>query len=103
MVKIPSNQIITSDGTTQLVQAITKSMQVTATVYNDQVNTYSSGMKQTFASDATNAGMAFGGVSADPSSLVANDFWFRSDLGYLSYYDVNTVRRIPALGKANTW
>jgi len=38
------------------------------------------GIKKTFQADATNAGIRLVGVTADPSSLVAGDIWFRSDL-----------------------
>lgn len=46
-------------------------------------NTFTAGAKQTFTSNGTNAGIAIGGVSSDPSSINTGDLYFRSDLGQL--------------------
>src|SRR5205823_3422126 len=43
------------------------------TVFTDQANSYTAGMKQSVQASATNAGFNFGGVSADPSSAGSGD------------------------------
>lgn len=58
----------------------TKAQDPATSVYTDQANTYTAGMKQTFGASTTTAGLSFGGVTADPSSLVDGDHWFRTDL-----------------------
>lgn len=65
---------------TDITGAITKAQSFTTTVFTDQANTYAAGSKQTFGSSATTAGLSFGGVAADPSTLVDGDHWFRADL-----------------------
>jgi hypothetical protein len=55
-------------------------------VQTNQANSYTAGDKQTFKASATTAGLAFGGVTADPSSPVAGDVDFRTDLGSLGIY-----------------
>lgn len=69
-------------------------------VFNNQANSYTTGMKQTFQSSATTAGFGFGGVTADPSSLTSGDVWFRSDLGKLQYRDGTITRYV--VGEALT-
>ncbi len=71
-------------------------------VYNNQANTYGAGMKQTFQSSATTSGFNFGGVTADPSSLVSGDHWYRSDLGKLYYRDGTISRPLVAEALAQT-
>jgi hypothetical protein len=51
--------------------------------YTRQVNTYTAGSKQTFASNTTTAGMGHTGVATDPSSLANGDSWYRTDTGRL--------------------
>ena len=63
-------------------------------VFNNQANSYTTGMKQTFQSSATTAGFSFGGITADPSSLTSGDVWFRSDLGKLQYRDGTITRYV---------
>lgn len=70
-------------------------------VYTDQANTYSSGQKQTFTSSGATAGLAFAGVSADPSGQVNGDIWYRSDLGLIRYYNGSSVISL-ATGSAIT-
>ena len=56
-------------------------------------NTYTAGAKQTFAGNTVNAGIGFGGgLTANPSSLVTGDFWFRLDEGKFRYYDGTVAR-----------
>ena len=58
----------------------------TTTVYTDQANSYSAGMKQTFQGDGTNAPINLG-AGVTPSSLVNGDVWitatglFRARIG----------------------
>ncbi len=40
--------------------------------------TYTAGVKQTFAPDATNAGLNVGSLAGDPSSLANGDIWYNS-------------------------
>jgi hypothetical protein len=67
--------------------SLAKGRQHSATVYNDQANTFGAGFKQIFTPSATTAGLNHAGVTADPSSLAAGDLWFRSDLGHLKWRD----------------
>ena len=60
--------VSTSSGTTTINTG-------TNVVVNNLANTYAAGKKQTFQADGTNAGMRFGGVTSDPSSLSAGDMW----------------------------
>ncbi len=71
-------------------------------VFNNQANSYTAGMKQIFQSSATTAGFNFGGVIADPSSLISGDYWFRSDLGKFFYRDGTTSRPLVAEALAQT-
>jgi hypothetical protein len=68
---------------TDISGTATSSQLPAATVYNNQANTYTAGMKQSFGSSATTAGVAFGGVAANPSSLSNGDLWYRSDTNHL--------------------
>lgn len=63
-----------------------------AYVKNNQANTYSAGMKQTFQASATTAGLSFGGVTANPSGASTGDMWYRSDVGKFGYNDGSTNR-----------
>lgn len=67
------------------------------TVLNNQANTYTAGSKQTFASSSTTAGEGFSGVSADPSTLVAGDRWWRTDLKRQRVYDGSTPQSLAYL------
>ena len=62
-------------------------------VYNNQANTYSAGKKQTFQTDATNAGLAFGGVTVNPSALANGDVWYRSDTKHVQLFDGTTAHQ----------
>jgi len=46
--------------------------------------------KQTFGPDATNPGINFGGVTANPSAAAGGDVWFRSDLNLFLGFDSTT-------------
>lgn len=61
-------------------------------VQNNQANTYTAGNKQSFSSSATTAGARHVGVTADPSSPVAGDFWYRSDTALYSGYTTGVHR-----------
>jgi len=82
--------------------ALTSAYLPATLVYNNQANAYTAGMKQTFAADATNAGLRFSGVTANPSVLAGGDMWFRSDDGFMRYYDGTTVRTLVNLAGAQT-
>jgi hypothetical protein len=43
-------------------------------------NSYTAGARQTFQASASTAGINFGGVAADPSTLAEGDTWYRTDL-----------------------
>jgi hypothetical protein len=71
-------------------------------VSNSQANTYTAGMKQTFAGNATNAAINLAGLTANPSSLTAGDLWFRSDLGKMTFYDGASSQSIVTEASAQT-
>jgi hypothetical protein len=71
-------------------------------VKTDQANSYTAGMKQTVTADATNSGLKFGGVTANPSSLSAGDMWFRSDVGKLTYFDGGTAQSVVSENSVQT-
>ncbi|HEY6991531.1 MAG TPA: hypothetical protein VH369_24260, partial [Bryobacteraceae bacterium] len=58
-----------------------------ANVHTNQANTYAAGKKQTFSASITTAGEAFAGVASDPSTTIAGDRWFRTDLHHMRIYD----------------
>lgn len=92
----------TITGATWDGNPITSAYLPASIVYNDQANTYTAGSKQTVVADATNAGFRFIGVAVDPSSLTGGDMWFRSDDGFMRYYDGTTVRTFVNLAGAQT-
>ena len=57
--------------------ALEKARQHAATVYNDQANTYTAGMKQTFQNSAATAGLNLA-TSADPSAPAQGDLWLNA-------------------------
>src|SRR5712692_2861672 len=63
-------------------------------VYNDQANTYTAGKKQKFQTDATDAGLAFSGVTADPGTLANGDVWYRSDLKHVQVFAGTTTHEV---------
>lgn len=73
-------------------RSLVKSDLPATVVHNDQANGYTAGMKQTFRSNTTSAGLSFGGVTADPGTVAAGDLWYRPDLGKIKYYDGTTVK-----------
>lgn len=85
-----TNLSISSSGTTHTLvwlSALAKNRQHAATVYNDQANVYTAGMKQTVQASASTAGLNFAGVTSDPSSPAAGDRWYRSDLNHMRFRD----------------
>ncbi len=60
------------------------------------------GIKKTFQANATNAGLRLQGVTANPSTLVAGDIWYRSDSGSLLYRDATTSRTLANLTGTQT-
>jgi hypothetical protein len=65
-------------------------------------NTYTPGATQIFGSNATNAGVSFGGITADPSSLTTGNFWYRTDLNKFRYFDGTTTRSLVSEQLAQT-
>lgn len=92
-----------AESCTAAVTASTGLSDSAALVRNNQANTYTAGSKQTFASNATTAGAAFGGgITADPSSVSAGDFWYRADLGTFGFRNATAVDALVAGGRALT-
>lgn len=90
-----------AESCTAAVTASTGLSDSSALVRNNQANTYTAGNKQTFASNATTAGAAFGGgITADPSSVSAGDFWYRTDLGTFGFRNATAVDALVAGGRA---
>lgn len=65
-----------------------------AVVKNNQTNTYTAGARQVFQSSATTAMWNFPALTGDPSALSQGDFWYRSDLFLLGYYQGSGVKSI---------
>lgn len=92
-----------AESCTAAVTASTGLSDSSALVRNNQANAYTAGNKQTFASNATTAGAAFGGgITADPSSVSAGDFWYRTDLGTFGFRNATAVDALVAGGRALT-
>lgn len=72
--------------------ALTSTYLPATTVYTGQANSYTAGMKQTFAASATTAGFAFAGVTADPSGPASGDMWYRSDTSKVCFRDTGATR-----------
>lgn len=64
--------------------------------------TYTAGMKQTFQSDATNAGMNFAGVASDPSSLSNGDLWHNTTSNSMKVRLNGTTRILANTDEAQT-
>lgn len=60
------------------------------------------GIKKTLQANATNAGLRLAGVSANPSTLVAGDIWYRTDLEKLLYRGTSAARLLVAEALAQT-
>lgn len=91
-----------SAHTTTKITTTNKALLNSAIAYNDQLNTFSAGKKQTMQADATNAGFRLAGVAADPSVNVLGDLWLRSDLLKFRYYDGATIRNLVTEQLAQT-
>ena len=65
---------------------------LTNVVSTSTAQTINQGIKKTFQANAVNAGLALSGVSADPSSLVDGDIWYRDDTDALQYYAGTSVQ-----------
>ncbi len=77
--------------------ALAKNRLLSTTVFTDQTNTYTPGMKQTFSASAVMAGEGFAGVTVDPSTLASGDRWFRTDTKRVRVYDGSTAQTIAWL------
>jgi hypothetical protein len=85
------------DGTARIAKAQGHS----ATVYNDQANTYSTGSKQTFQNSGTTAGFNLAS-SADPSTPAQGDVWVNtSDLKFRGAAATQTAERQANKGVAS--
>src|SRR5437870_5461298 len=74
---------------------ITNSHLPSSVVYNNQVNTFAAGFKQTFTANSTYAGLNIAGISVNnPTGLAAGDLWFRLDLKHLHFYDGLTTHQL---------
>jgi hypothetical protein len=83
--------------------ALTSAYLPSATVYNNQANTYTAGMKQSFQSNVSNAAINIAGVSGDPSSLSNGDIWHNSTGNTLKYRANGTTRTIANLDEVQTF
>jgi hypothetical protein len=72
-------------------------------VRTDQPNTYTAGMKQTFAASPATAGEGFSGTSSDPTTLAVGDLWFRTDLHHLRIYDGTTGQTVMYQSDTLPW
>jgi hypothetical protein len=63
--------------------ALAKSRQNPATAYLDAVNSWSPGIKQTFAPNSTTPGFNPGSVAGNPSTLSNGDLWYDSAVNLL--------------------
>ncbi len=61
-------------------------------------NSYAAGAKQTFQASASTAGMNFGGVASDPSTLAEGDTWYRTDLHVTRQYQNGVAVTVGATG-----
>ena len=82
-----SSNVLTLGWSGQLA----KVRQHSATIYNDQSNTYVAGNKQNFAPNATNASFNVGSVNGNPSALTNGDFWRDSATGKIRVYENGSV------------
>ena len=74
---------------------ITNAHLPSSVVYNNQVNTFAAGFKQTFTANSTYAGLNIAGISVNnPTGLAAGDLWFRLDLKHLHFYDGLTTHQL---------
>ena len=88
-------------GFSNLSGAASKAQQHAATVYTDQANTFTAGMKQTFQASATTAGFNLA-TSADPSTPVQGDVWFSTDnLKWRGATATQTAERMASKDVAN--
>lgn len=73
-------------------------------VSQNTANTYTTGMKQTFSPDATNAGLNIGSVAATPSTLSGGDIFYNSVTGNIQYYDsvISSTRSLVTLTQTQT-
>jgi hypothetical protein len=83
--------------------ALTSTYLPSATVYNNQANTYNAGMKQSFQANASNAAINIAGISSDPSSLSNGDIWHNSTANNLKYRANGTTRTIANLDEVQTF
>ncbi len=65
-----------------------------ACVLSNKATTYSAGFKQTFTASASLAGANLAPVTADPTSPVSGDLWFRSDLKSIAFNDGSATHRV---------
>lgn len=91
---------VSFNGTANIAIPSTGLSDTAQLIRNNAANTYTAGAKQTFTSNATTAGAAFGGgITADPSSVTAGDFWYRADLGTFGFRNATAVDALVAGGR----
>lgn len=91
------NLTLTTTATTNVTLPTTGTLLNTATA-----QAITAGVKKTFQASGSTAGLRLAGVSANPSSLVAGDIWYRTDTEKLSYRGASVARSLVAEALAQT-
>jgi hypothetical protein len=71
-------------------------------VRTDQVNTYSTGVRQVFAPNSTDPGLIVGSTATDPSNVYDGGIWFNSTSLDLKYGDNGVVRTVVNTNETQT-
>ncbi len=106
-VKVSTTGLLTKVGTGAIDAAalsgiVPKANLPTTTVFTDQANTYTAGMKQTFQNSATTAGVNLAS-SADPSTVAQGDIWLNTDdVKWRGSSAAQTAARSNGGGTSNT-
>lgn len=82
--------------------ALTSTYLPATTVYTGQANSYTAGMKQTFTSNATTAGLNLAPLTGNPSSLFNGDMWYNTSTTAFNYKIGGNIRTIVNLNEAQT-
>lgn len=71
-------------------------------VRTDQVNMYSTGVRQVFAPNSTDPGLIVGSTATDPSNVYDGGIWFNSTSFDLKYGDNGVVRTVVNTNETQT-
>lgn len=71
-------------------------------VRTDQVNTYTTGIRQVFAPNSTDPGLVVGSTATDPSNVYSGGIWYNSTTNDLKYGDNGVVRDFVNTNEAQT-